>query len=314
MRCATLGFGMKRLWRKGLLAEQPAVMFNVESARKMRLELVLGGILAIGAGGLLAVVLLKGRGGQPAGLPSSAAATQSTPPGAQSKSTRKSATDEVATKAKLAGATVKIIDRAGGNFGSGVVIESAGSFVYVLTADHLIATSGTVEIVAANFGESMEHAATFRPEVIARAADVDLTLLRVSSETWRPLPLRLCPARLIGREERRRVFIAGCAEKEGIEVLTAEIESRRQVRKSPESPPVWVWQTSVAQARGMSGGPMVDGDGFLLGVASGTNDGKGYYADWESIRQFLRQSGFNNVVDGCPRRVDQRAQASCPSE
>jgi hypothetical protein len=82
--------------------------------------------------------------------------------------------------------------------------------------------------------------------------------------------------------------ISGCTDDGGFVSSTVQVEERRQVRKSAGSPPVWVWQTNVPQRRGMSGGALVDRDGLLLGIASGSSDGKGYYTDCESIRAFLR--------------------------
>ena len=48
---------------------------------------------------------------------------------------------------------------------------------------------------------------------------------------------------------------------------------------------------------------MVDRQGYLLGIASGVSDGKGYFADAESIQRFLRQNGLKSLYEESPHQI-----------
>jgi S1-C subfamily serine protease len=190
-------------------------------------------------------------------------------------------------------ATVQVVDRARGTSGSGVVIGVAGPFIYVLTANHLVSTEHSMEIRALdNQSPGGEVRIVSPPEVLAGEADVDLALLRVPASDWRPAAVRVCPPELVPREMGFSVVVTGWAGEATPGFRVAQVESRRQVRKSPESDAVWAWQTNEPHDRGDSGGAMVTAQGYLIGIASGVNEGKGYFAEAESMHRLLRQNGL----------------------
>ena len=194
-------------------------------------------------------------------------------------------------------ATVQVVAPVEGMAGSGVVIGSTGPLVYVLTANHLVSGATTLEIRAVDNRSSESEPLVFpSPEVIASASSADLALLRVPSLQWQPSALHVCPPDLVPRERGFPVVISGWSG-EAPSCQSAEVENRLEVRKSPTVPPAWVWQVSAPQERGASGGAMVNAQGHLLGIASGTSDGKGYFTDVEAIQSFLRRSGLKWLYD-----------------
>ena len=58
------------------------------------------------------------------------------------------------------------------------------------------------------------------------------------------------------------------------------------------SPATSVWEVQSDLAAGRSGGPLVDQGGYLLGVATGTAGGKGYFTYVWVIHRFLDKQGF----------------------
>lgn len=205
-------------------------------------------------------------------------------------------------------ATVEVVDRARGIAGSGVVIGVAGPLVYVLTANHLVSNAETLEIhVLDNRSSDRKTIILSCPEVIAASAETDLALLRIQSLRWRPSALHVCSPNLAPRDAGFSVLVTAWTDEEKPTFRVAEVECRRQVRKSPGSDPVWVWQVSAAQERGASGGAMVGPEGCLLGIASGVNDGKGYFADTECIQRFLRQNGLKWLYEERPVDIPRRA-------
>jgi S1-C subfamily serine protease len=50
-------------------------------------------------------------------------------------------------------------------------------------------------------------------------------------------------------------------------------------------------------AKGRSGGPLIDQRGFVIGICSGTSDGKGYFTHTHEIHRFLKQNAFDWLAD-----------------
>ena len=48
---------------------------------------------------------------------------------------------------------------------------------------------------------------------------------------------------------------------------------------------------------------MVDPQGYRFAIASGVSNGKGYFADAETIYRFLRQKGLKWLYEECPPQI-----------
>ena len=189
-------------------------------------------------------------------------------------------------------ATVQVVDRAQGTSGSGVVVGQETPFVYVLTASHVVSAAKAIELRAIERHFSGNKVLTFpSPELIGRDAEADLAVLRVSTWNWKPAVLRVSPPTHFP-QARFRALTTGYDDDRIPKCMPATVECRCQVRKSPDAPAGWMWQLDVAQDEGRSGGGLVDQNGYLIGIASGVNDHKGYYSDIESIYRFLGRNGL----------------------
>jgi protein-disulfide isomerase len=197
-----------------------------------------------------------------------------------------------ATVTAAVAATVRLADDQDRPVGSGVVVGTRRPFVYVLTARHLVPRSGSLRIA----GHPL--AATARRNrqppiaaVVARCQFADLALLRFSGDLSANAILPICPLRLVRDERSFQALSVGCDRGPP----TTQIETvlaRKMVRIREGSPATSVWEVQGDLAAGRSGGPLVDRRGYLLGVATGTAGGKGYFTDIRAIHRFLDEQGF----------------------
>ena len=130
-------------------------------------------------------------------------------------------------------------------------------------------------------------------EVVARADDADLALLRVPAAAGQWTVMPICPADAIPAAKGdfpglyHRLRRCRGAHRAGG-------RRRRQAtrQKAGRRPRRWVWQVDRVPEKGRSGGPLIDHRGFLLGIASGASHGKGYYGHTEEIHRFLTRRGM----------------------
>jgi len=195
-------------------------------------------------------------------------------------------------------ATVRLLNGAANSEGSGVIIRQKGPEVYVLTANHLIGKSERVEI-------SIYSAKSYpRPEqviqsaeVVARNRDADLALVRCTVRDLKTAPLRISPPGMTPGDNGFPVLLAGCGLGEAPTCRVDQVKEKRRVRKPDGAGPAWLWEVGDTPARGRSGGPLVDKRGHLLGICSGTSDGKGYYTHIDEIYAFLKRNGFQALYE-----------------
>jgi S1-C subfamily serine protease len=186
-------------------------------------------------------------------------------------------------------ATVRITSKEGID-GSGVLLGQDEPFVYILTANHLVGKSKQADVFVFTADSYPRVAKVFKAaEVVARDARADLAVLRVVTKDALPAPLPLCPASEVPDGKGTVVLTVGCPPKGAPLPLSEVVQAVRLISKPGEEGKARCWETAKGQLAGRSGGPMVDRQGRLLGVASGTSSGKGYYVHIEEIRAFLKQ-------------------------
>ena len=66
----------------------------------------------------------------------------------------------------------------------------------------------------------------------------------------------------------------------------------KRARRPGVETAVRVWETSQPPAQGRSGGPLLDRQGQLLGIGSGSSGGKGYFSHLDEIERFLKRNGL----------------------
>lgn len=195
-------------------------------------------------------------------------------------------------------ATVRVVNGRQRVEGSGVVVGRKGSFVYVLTANHVVEKGDRLEVATFSAASYPKPARVYRSvRVVARAGDMrDLALLRVVTDDRMPGTLALCPARVVPEEAGFKALSVGCAGGEAPTVLVDDVAGKKRVRREGEDKAASFWEVDRKQAEGRSGGPLVDRRGYLLGVCSGTDRDKSYFCHPDEVRAFFKESGFDWLI------------------
>jgi S1-C subfamily serine protease len=204
---------------------------------------------------------------------------------------------------KAVTATVRVVNATEAMDGSGVLLRQEGPFTYVLTANHLVGKANQVEVsifTAASYpkADKVYKAA----EVLARDARADLAVLRIATKDALPAPLNLCPANKVPDGKGTVVLTVGC-QPNGVPLpMTDVVKAVRTVSKPGQDGKTKCWETAKGPVAGRSGGPLIDTQGRLIGVASGASGGKGYYIHLDEIRAFLKREALGWLGD----------EAQCP--
>jgi S1-C subfamily serine protease len=188
-------------------------------------------------------------------------------------------------------ATVRVTNPVQGQHGSGVLIHRQGPYAYILTAAHLVGKERIVEVVTFSARSYPRAEKTYRnAEVLARDSKVDLAVLRLATREAPPglLPLAAKSAPPKGKDFP--ALTTGCKSTGPPTPALDVVKGARVVRKPGEVGKTLCWETVKGQARGRSGGPLLDRQGRLIGLASGVSSGKGYYVHLDEIHTFLRRN------------------------
>jgi serine protease Do len=205
-------------------------------------------------------------------------------------------TKEVQQKSLIA--TVRIADITAGTDGSGVLLRHEGAFAYILTANHVIGTAKELNVFVFTAASYPREEKVYKGvEVVARDARADLAVIRVLTRDKLPAPLPLCPVKEAPGGKGFKVLTLGC-ELSGPPVpLEDVVQGTPLITKPGEAGQVKCWETAKNQTAGRSGGPLLDRQGRILGVASGTSGGRGYYIHAEEIHAFLKRKGLSRLAE-----------------
>jgi hypothetical protein len=209
-------------------------------------------------------------------------------------------------------ATVQVTNSAEGVDGSGVLLGSEGAFIYILTANHVVAKAKQVDVSIYSAGSYPRVDKAYREaDVVARDARADLAVIRLTTRDTLPAPLLLCPAGRAPAAKTFAVLSIGCQDRGVPLQLLDEVKAVRVISKPKEAGKTKCWETARAPIAGRSGGPLVDSRGLLIGIASGMSDAKGYYIHLDEIRDFLKRQGLAFLADAVKepeRKLDKACQ------
>jgi S1-C subfamily serine protease len=195
-------------------------------------------------------------------------------------------------------ATVRIVNVVKGSEGSGVVLKQDANFAYVLTARHVVDDADKVEVHTYSAQSYPKAAAVYADAaVIAESKEQDLAVVRVRTRDKLPGVLPLCPATKAPADKDFPALSVGCDAGKAPTCRAEKVKGRKLVRRPGENGVV-SWEAAAAPATGRSGGPLVDKRGYVLGVASGANDGLGYYVHPEEIDRFLKKNVLEDLAEG----------------
>jgi len=213
------------------------------------------------------------------------------------------ATPRVADDAQwdLVAATVRVSAGAGvPPFGAAVCVGTRGGVAYLLTAEHVVprGDARSYEFFSrVTYPKPAEI--LFAGEVALRLPECDLALVKVT-------PVFVAPgvvpfARLDQRPRRFPVpaLAVGCPDGDAPAVRLEALTGRKLVRR-PEGNGVF-WEAAGIPRGGMSGGPLFDAGGRLLGICAATQDGQGYFTHADELLAGLTRHGYGWLLDG-PRK------------
>jgi hypothetical protein len=199
-----------------------------------------------------------------------------------------------AVQERAVGATVRIVNRTRRVEGSGVVIGRKDKATFVLTASHLLERGDRLEIATFTVNSYPDPEKVYRKaDVVALAKDMrDLALVRVPMDEAPRASLGLCPPQLVPKDKEFEALSVGCGIVAAPLCLIEKIEGAKQIRRGDAKKPALCWEAASEQSPGRSGGPLIDRQGRVIGVASGVNDGKGYYTHADEINRWLKSTDF----------------------
>lgn len=185
------------------------------------------------------------------------------------------------------------------NPGSGVLVAQEGNTYWVLTAGHVVATEDEYYIVAPDGAEYLLDYST-----VQKLPGVDLALLRFTSDrSYRVATL----GNYAANSNDAYVFTYGWDADKREPLFTAGQIIARDfalgVTRNPIDRGYKLFYTNVTE-KGMSGGPILDTDGRLIGI-HGQSDGQELY-DEKSDRLLRVKLGFSA---GIPISVELQALA-----
>jgi len=126
-----------------------------------------------------------------------------------------------------------------------------------------------------------------RGTVMQRWPNEDLAVLLVRLPD-RPAVLRLCPKGETKIARPFPVLTVGSSRPDGPpEIIMDQVLDYKNIKK-PDGTEANYWEACKPQAVGRSGGPLVDQRGYVVGICSGREKGKGYYTHIAEIHYALR--------------------------
>jgi S1-C subfamily serine protease len=177
--------------------------------------------------------------------------------------------------------------------GSGVIVAVNREGFEVLTACHVVRGKKNLSVVAfRDFGSGLERTEFQNVSILSCDEDSDLArLLVVTSDP----PKRFVRIMLALSESVRTIPDNGLAAwglswtDDGFPVpKPCVIKSQKTAQRASGGRAVGYWMIDRPSVPGMSGGPLLDEDGLLIGIASGNSGGAGFYLDEFEISQFMK--------------------------
>ena len=205
--------------------------------------------------------------------------------------------DELQTRALKA--TVRVHNPAKKTEGSGVIVGRTGTFVYVLTAYHIVTGADGIEVtVFAEKSDSKVRKIYRNGRVVAKSADLrDLALVRVLADEKTLSVLPICPIGETPKTDGFPVLALGCSAGQAPTPIVHNALGKKKVRQKADGEMAYFWESPGTVVKGRSGGPVIDKRGYVVGICSGTSDGKGYFTHVDEIHRFLKKNAFSWLAD-----------------
>ncbi len=179
---------------------------------------------------------------------------------------------------------------------SAVCLGNSKGMAYLLTANHAVpkGEARVYEFFAKDSYPKSTRSLT-DGEVVVRIPDADIALVKISIGID-PLPV----VRVAGPGQRPKQYpfaaiSVGCPEFSPPLARLEKVMGKTLVRR-PDDGIAFFWQMAETPIGGMSGGPLLDAEGRLVGVCSAFQDGKGYFTHLDEVLAGLKRNGYGWLI------------------
>ena len=194
--------------------------------------------------------------------------------------------------------TVRVMNVTTNNEATAVVIKQEARAVYFLTAAHVAKPGDKLEISVFTADSYPKVAETYKSAtVLASDPEKDVAVIRLLTTDKMPGVLPLCPPKKVIDGKEFVALSVGCVADKPPVCRVETILRKLKVQRPGDKAKTLTWEAAAAQARGRSGGPLIDKRGLVIGVASGTNEDRGYYVHIDEINNFLKENGLEQLYE-----------------
>ena len=196
--------------------------------------------------------------------------------------------DALACTARLTGSS--------GELGTAVVVGIREDTAFLLTANHVVTEHADRKLeffTKDNYLKApLELRITESP--VYRAPQADLAIVRVSLGKTKVPIMKIPPPGPLARPRKfpAMALSIGCSNGQKPTCRIDEIGGKILVRKANDSG-TFFWQTKLPSVGGRSGGPLIDKNGYLIGICAATQDNKGYFTHLDEIHVALKEGGYS---------------------
>ncbi|MFL5328020.1 MAG: serine protease [Gemmataceae bacterium] len=182
-----------------------------------------------------------------------------------------------------------------GNEASAVCVGKMSGRFYYLTAAHVMGNDDAVDLERFDLGTA-KVASKYPVKVVARWEKEDLALLEGGTAA---VPcVTICPENKIPSEVPFLGLSVGCTSGQEPQLWLDEVLKAVQLKKTKGQPNfVTHWRLGKQSTPGRSGGPLIDKEGRLIGICSGSDKDNGYYVHISEIRRFLKDTSYGDLLE-----------------
>jgi len=182
-----------------------------------------------------------------------------------------------------------------GPTGTGVVIAVQNDIGWLLTAAH-VAIDERVEVAFTSW-QSYPDVAWYgrQARVVARWPQQDLALVRFETGGRRIPVLPLAPPWARPKRFPATAWSIGI-NPEGVATLRSERLEAREYVDDAGKEGVFFWRTAQAPVAGRSGGPLLDAQRRVIGIAVAARASRGYYLHHDEILAALLSSHYKHLL------------------